>query len=195
MSLDPFEPAGTPVLSERWRRALAGCQAGFLGGLLTVAWYCVHSRMAGEYWWTKLNVAAGLFHGTSVYTMGPGRATWAGAALLLVAYGALGVLFGFIAPTGGAARAALLAIVYSTLLGIAADKWFWRIFDPFAPAYFPFAVVLAGHLLYSLVLGAFPIFFRALTESAGAGGPVEPPVQPESGSVAEGETPTAPPHC
>ncbi len=162
MTSENIEAPEPRVVPERVCRLLAGLAAGFYGSLAALVWYAVHSRISGELWWTKFNVAAGLFYGGSVYSMGAGKATMAGAALLVLIYGLAGAVFGVIAPPRAPVLAALAALAYSMLTALAANRWLWQVLDPFAPAYFPPPVVVAGHLLYSLVLGRFPFFYRSL---------------------------------
>jgi len=186
MTSENTEAAEPRILPGRVCRLLAGLEAGFFGSLMAMVWYAIHSRMSGELWWTKFNVAAGLFYGGSVYVMGLGKATLAGVALLVLMYCIAGVLFGAIAPVRAPVLAVLAALAYSTLTALAANRWLWPALDPFAPAYFPPPVVLAGHLLYSLVLGRFPFFYRSLVEELGQPPkPPDPPAGPESPAAPE----------
>ncbi len=153
--------------SVRGCRFLAGLDVGFAGSVAVLVWLVIHSRLAGEWWWAKFNVAGGLFYGSGVYSMGPGRATLAGGALLILLYTLAGVIFGQIAPSSGHLRNALLAMLFAVAGTFAADRWLWPRLDPFAPAFFPFPVVLAGHLLFALALTRFPSRFRSLAATFG----------------------------
>ena len=177
----------SPVPSEWLCRWLAGSQAGFLGSLAALLWYCLHSAMSGELWWTKLNVAAGLFYGHQVYSMGFGRATLAGASLLIVLYGLAGALFGLAAPARAAFSNVLAAAAYSTVLALAANRWLWSALDSFAPSFFPPLAVFIAHLLYALVLSLFPRFLSSLQQQE-----IQPPAR--SLETPGGEQAVAPPH-
>lgn len=207
-SLD--ESAQPRGLSVRACRLLAGLDVGFAGGLAVIAWLCLHSLMSGELWWAKLNVSAGPFFGSAVYSMGFGRATLAGASLLLLLYATVSALFAQLVPLLGYARNSLLALAYAALLNLAADRWLWPRLDPFATAYFPFQAMLAGHLLFALALGRFTSRFCSLAHTFGdsawvlrlfpAPEPPNPPPapaqtgQPEQAAGVD-DTPPPPPHC
>jgi hypothetical protein len=177
-------------LSVRTCRLLAGLEVGFAGGLAVLAWLCVHSVMSGELWWAKLNVASGLFYGAGVYSMGLGRATLAGASLLILLYTFAAVIFAQIVPVTGYARNALFALAFSAAMNLAGERWVWPRLDPFAPAYFPFQVMLAGHLLFALALGRFTGRFSSLAQTFGDATWVVPAFQ---GSEPLAEIPTEPP--
>jgi hypothetical protein len=191
---------------------MAGFDAGFAGGVAVIAWFVIHSRMSGELWWSKLNVAGGLFYGGNVYSMGLGRATLAGASLLLIVYALAAAVFAQLAPVKGYARNALFALLYSAVVQVAFDRFFWPRLEAFAPSFFAFQVTLAGHLLYALSLTRFPGRFRSLAltfggaawaahffaEPAPAQAPVEAPAAVETGpepssSGEGGETAGEPP--
>ncbi|MBI5282331.1 MAG: hypothetical protein HY858_11665 [Candidatus Solibacter usitatus] len=150
---------------------MAGLDCGLAGGAAFIAWMLVHSWIRGEFWWSKLNVAGALFFGGSVYSMGRGWATLAGASLLLVLYASLGALFALIASTRGVARNLILGLLLALSFHLVADRFLWRRFDPFAPAYFPPLATLPGHMLYGLSLVRFSRRFSALS---GAFGPPAP---------------------
>lgn len=215
---------GAEGISVRICRLLAGLDIGFAGGVAVIVWFVIHSRMSGELWWSKLNVAGGLFYGGKVYSMGLGRATLAGASLLLVIYALAAAVFAQLAPVKGYARNALLALLYSAGVQMAFDRFLWPRMESFAPSFFAFQVTLAGHLLYALSLTRFPGRFRALAltfgdpawaaqffaEPAPVQAPAEPPAAAETGIEAAAdaggeeaaaepaagrqETPP-PPHC
>jgi hypothetical protein len=167
MQPEQSEPAPETGFSPRGCRFLAGLDVGFAGGLAVLLWLVIHSRLAGEWWWSKLNVAGGLFYGADVYSMGPGRATLAGGALLILVYAIAGQVFAQIAPVSGHARNALLALFFASFFNFAANRWVLPRLDPFAPAFFPFQVMLAGNLLFALALTRFPGRFRSLALTFG----------------------------
>lgn len=158
---------GAQGLSVRICRLMAGLDAGFAGGIAVIAWFVIHSRMSGELWWSKLNVAGGLFYGGNVYSMGLGRATLAGASLLLIVYALAAAIFAQFAPVKGYARNTLFALLYSAAVQLTFDRFFWPRLETFAPSFFAFQVTLAGHLLYALSLTRFPGRFRALALTFG----------------------------
>lgn len=160
-------PVPVKGVSMRLCRLMAGLDVGVAGGMAVLLWFAIHSRMSGEFWWSKLNVAGALFYGANVYSMGLGKATLAGTSLLLVVYAGASAAFSQFAPATGYARNALLAVLYATALHLAANRFFWPRLDPFAPSFFAVPVTLAGNLLYALSLTRFPGRFRALAATFG----------------------------
>jgi hypothetical protein len=161
------EEAGGGV-SERVCRALAGMDVGLAAGLAALSWLALHSWLRGEFWWAKLNVAGAVFYGPKVYTMGLGRATAAGFALLVVVYTALGLLFALAARSAGYARNLVLALGWSAVWQLAAQRWFWPRLDVFGPAYFPPLATLPAHLLMALCLARYAVRYRSLAAAFGA---------------------------
>ncbi len=170
------EPAGSyppKGLSERTCRLLAGLDTGLAGAVVLVGWFLFHSWLTGEFWWAKLNVAGALFYGSSVYTMGFGRASLAGASLLLVLYTVIGGLFGLIARPSGFTRNLLLGMLLAMTWHLLSQRYFWRRLDSFGPAYFPALSTLPAHLIFGLSLSRFSTRFQRLALAFGASGWVE----------------------
>ncbi|MGC4050251.1 MAG: hypothetical protein QM757_12795 [Paludibaculum sp.] len=164
------EPSGAPLtkgLSERACRFVAGVDTGFVGAIVVLGWLMFHSWLSGEFWWAKLNVAGALFYGSPVYTMGLGRASFAGAALLLVLYALLGGLFGLIARQSGFTRNLLLGMLLAMTWHLFAQRFFWRRLDSFGPAYFPVLSTLPAHLIFGLSLSRYASRFQRLAGSFG----------------------------
>ncbi|MGJ5820178.1 hypothetical protein [Paludibaculum fermentans] len=204
-----FPPKG---LTERSCRLLAGLDTGFAGAVVLVGWFLFHSWLTGEFWWAKLNVAGALFYGSPVFTMGFGRASLAGAALLLVLYSAIGALFGLLARPSGFTRNLLLGMLIALSWHLISQRYFWRRLDSFGPAYFPALSTLPAHLIYGLSLSRFANRFQRL--ALGFGDPswvtalmerVNPPadgtvaVEPHPDESGEPQgplsTPEPPPDC
>ena len=76
--------------------ALAGIQAGVMGGLILLGYLALDSKWHKRSVWTVPNLMASTFYGESAYQPGFGARTSAGLALLLFVYGLLGVLFGLV---------------------------------------------------------------------------------------------------
>lgn len=164
------EPTGALTrqgFSERTCRLLAGMDTGIAGAIVVVGWFMFHSWLTGEFWWAKLNVAGGLFYGSSVYTMGFGRASLAGAALLLVVYSLLGALFGLIARPSGFTRNLLLGMLLAMTWHVFSQRYFWRRLDSFGLAYFPVLSTLPAHLIFGLSLSRYANRFQRLAVALG----------------------------
>ena len=183
-------------------RLLAGVDSGAGAALAAVAWFAVHSRLTGEPWWAKYNLAAATFYGVDVFTMGRGRATAAGAALLFAAYTLLGVAFAFLAAGRGPVRSFLRACLWMACWHVAAGRYVWPWLDPSAPHYFPWHATVPAHLAGAILLARFPARLHRLrllwepsesgqahaarSEAGGGDGPPD-------GSPADGEPPAADP--
>lgn len=140
---------------------------GFAGAIVVLGWFMFHSWLTGEFWWAKLNVAGAIFYGSPVYTMGFGRASLAGAALLLVLYSLLGGLFGLIARPGGFTRNLLLGMLVAMAWHAFSQRYFWRRLDSFGPAYFPVLSTLPAHLIFGLSLSRYASRFQRLAVAFG----------------------------
>jgi hypothetical protein len=174
---------------------MAGFDVGISGAVLCVTWLGFHSWLRGDFWWAKFNVAGGLFFGGNVYSMGFGRATLAGIAVLIALYASVGVAFGLLARTRGFARNLLLGLVVALLWHILADRFVWRRFDPFALAYYPSLATLPAHLLLAINFSRFSARFGSLALTFGSPGwsqqyievPEPEPEDPSFASPAEPE--------
>jgi hypothetical protein len=147
---------------------MAGLDVGISGAVLCLAWLSFHSWLRGEFWWAKFNVAAAVFFGDSVYAIGLGRATLSGIALLIAVYALLGVVFSLLARTQGFTRNLLLGFMAALLWHSLADRYFWRMLDVFAPAYFPSLATLPAHLLLAINFSRFAARYRALALAFGS---------------------------
>ena len=170
-------------------RLWAGLQCGVGGGVLILAWFILHSLARREYWWSRFNVAGGLFYGPEVYHSGLSRATLSGAAALLFYYCVAGICFGWLADPASRLRTLLRAALWAGLLHAFASFCVWPAMGVFAPLWFAWKTTLPADLLLLLALARFPIHYRRLAEfhGAGAGPPasmVEPiELQPETSSA------------
>jgi hypothetical protein len=139
-----------------------------LAGGVNLAWFAMHALVRGEFWWAKLNVAAGWFYGASVYHAGCGRVTLTGASLLVVAYGLAGTLFAagweaFFRQRGWMGTALIVLVAHLT-----ASYLFWPSFDLFARLWFPWSATAPAGFVLFLALLRFPwTYRRLLNEFAG----------------------------
>lgn len=176
----------------RWLLQLAaGVDAGAAAALAVLGWFCLHSRLLGDPWWAKFNMAAAAIYGSDVYWMGRGRATLAGAALLFVLYTLLGVLFGFLAGRRGCWRTLLLALLWVGLWHVAADRFVWPWLDGAAPEYFNALATLPAHLAAAVLLVRFPHRLRRIEDLFA---PEPPPLAlaaPAAGATPQDQPPEA----
>jgi hypothetical protein len=175
--------------SERACRMLAGADVGVAGGALVLFWLTFAARLQGEYWWSKWNVAGAVFYGERVYGMGWGRASLAGAAILLLVYAVLGVLFSFLARPRGVAFNTMAGLTVALLWHQAGVWYFWPKWGPGAAFYLHPVVMLPANVVFGLALLRFGPRFRSVARGLGEAGwaaeywpaaPVEPPPLPEA---------------
>lgn len=173
-------------------RVAAGLDTGFLGAVSVVLWFVAGSMLGGGFWFSRLNLAAAPFFGDLVFYSGPGWHTLCGAALLLLLYSLLGVLYAFLPASREGWLNLLTALGYAGLVHLCAGAWLWKNIHPFAPPYFAPLAIAPAHLLFGLSLWRYPSRLRSLALSLGnplsvatlAPAPV-PPVEPAVLTAAE----------
>lgn len=148
-------------------RVAAGLDAGFLGAVSIVLWFVAGSMLGGGLWFSRLNLAAAPFFGDLVFYSGPGWHTICGAALLLILYSLLGVLYAFLPASREGWLNLLTALGYAGLVHLCASAWLWKNIHPFAPPYFAPLAIAPAHLLFGLSLWRYPIRLRSLALSLG----------------------------
>jgi hypothetical protein len=167
------EPAPWSSNACRW---LAGADAGVGAGLVALLWLAVHSRLTGQYWWAKFNVAAAPFYGDRVFSAGYGAATITGAACLLLGFALTGALVGRFTPAPPHWRRSLTSSMLASLaLFLLAHRFLWPAVHPFARAYFTPLSTLPAHLLFALLMVRLGRRYLALMVAFG-GLPWPPPV-------------------
>jgi len=168
-----------PALPVSLCRVVAGLQCGVMGGALILVWFVIQSLLSREFWWTRFNVAGGLFYGNTVYHSGLSRATLSGAALLLLYYCLAGMLFGALAASVPRIPILLRAALYVSLLHAFASYCLWPAMGVFAASWFAWKTVLPADLLLLLALARFPAYDRRLAVAPDAGiHPVAPAGEP-----------------
>lgn len=169
------------------RGLLAGLDTGVFGGFVALSFLALASVLTGDFWWARFNAAAYLFYGDRVFYLGLGRATWAGAALLLIVYALLGALFGILlrhvrAFLVVAAAALIVVFVWQG----AADRFVWKRLNPFAVRYFGPSATLPAHMAYGLSLLRYRRRYRLISRLLGdAPDPPDLTVVSEPGLLSE----------
>lgn len=179
----PGAPEPPPVW---FLRLAAGVEAAVPAALAVLLWFGVHSRLMGEPWWSKFNVAAAPFFGGRVYYLGFGRATVCGVALLLLLYCVLGILYAFLAGGRTTARAFLRAALWLTCWHFFSQQYLWPRLDPDAAPYFPPSATAPAHAAAAILLARLPAAFRRLSAMAHHGdarGVPEP--EPEAAATSD----------
>jgi hypothetical protein len=135
----------------------AGADMGVRGGILILAWLSFASRLRGDFWWASCNLAGSAVYGDQVYRMGLGRATLAGAAVLLCLYAVLGILFSLVVPAGaGHFRALVLGVAAAAVWHSASEsfigEWISRDFFLYTNSW----ALMFANILFGLCLGWVP---------------------------------------
>ncbi len=166
--------------------ALAGIQAGVLGGVVMVAWLAFTSALLGRSPWILPNLAASALYGRAVLRASFGMPSVAGIALVLALAGLIGLVFAMlIGAHANRARVVLLGILAGLVWYYFSQALFWDRLGVLAGIHVSPAATMVGHLLYGLVLGQYPSRLEAAKRQfrEGPAGPATP---------AEAETPAAP---
>lgn len=144
-------------------KALAGLQAGTLGGFISLGWIFLASLFSGESLWLFPNISASTFYGSRSLTEDFGLHTCAGVALHLLVSGSSGILFALIVPVAWPFRRSLLAaLLYMAALQLFADTILWRRFNPWMLTYIPPAVVWIACIILAIALGTIPWLVRSM---------------------------------
>jgi hypothetical protein len=147
------------------RSALAGIQAGVLGALALLA--CV---MVGSLWdhrsiWVVPNLFATTFFGDNAYRNQFLRTSWTGVALLLVVYGALGMIWGLVWRDKRKPWLSLYGAIAGIVVYFALYGYFWNHANPLVTLYAPDRQLEVGHVLWGIVLARSPKYARGIAES------------------------------
>jgi hypothetical protein len=148
------------------RHALAGLQAGVLGALVLLAVPMVGSLWDGRSIWLVPNLFATTFFGSEVYRNQLLRTSWAGIALIVAVYGALGILWGCIWRERRIHWLGLFGAVAGLCVYFLFYGWLWRHVNPLVTLYAPDRQLQLGHVLWGIVLARSPLYSRRIADSA-----------------------------
>jgi hypothetical protein len=141
-------------------RALAGLEAGVIGGALLMAFVSLDSMWHRQPWWSFENLAGSVIYGQSALWRGLGRATVAGAALELVSGGLAGCLFGIVfAHVRGRALALVSGLSFGGVWFYLSHRLLFGWIGPLVPLYAAQPATFLGHLLLGLVLSRTPVLY------------------------------------
>jgi len=149
-----------------WLLALAGIQAGIVGGLILLGYLALDSAWHRRSIWTIPNLMSSTFYGESAFRPGFSARTSAGLALLLFIYGLLGALFALvIRDHGSRMRVTVLGLIFATGWFFLSFEFLWNHVNPLVRLYSPDRAMLVGHLLFGGVLGRrFPVYLRSISD-------------------------------
>ncbi|MDQ1469531.1 MAG: hypothetical protein QOJ99_1011 [Bryobacterales bacterium] len=179
----PAQVAQMPVSEDRpWaarlyaRHALAGLEAGVLGALLMTGWLMLASVWLHRSVWSVPNLFATVFYGPEAYVNAFVHSSLSGVALLLVIYGALGVLWGVVWQEKRHPFLRLVGAFAGLLVYTLFFNFIWPHTKPLVSLYAPNRQLEVAHMLWGIMLAASPRFARNISSATG-------PAEVRSGEV------------
>jgi hypothetical protein len=138
-------------------RALAGLQAGVLGGVAMLACLAAFSGIGGRPIWIVPNLFGALFYDREVLRAGFDANTLAGLAVLVFLAGLIGILFGVaVRGTWKRLRVALLGVLCGLAWYYLSEAFLWRRFGVLGAVYGPPRSLMLAHLIYGSILASYP---------------------------------------
>jgi hypothetical protein len=136
-----------------------------LGALAMVA--CL---MAGSLWnhrsaWLVPNLFASTFFGGDAYRNQLVRTSWAGLAMIVAVYGALGMCWGLIVRDRRIPWLALYGMITGLAVYFVFYDFLWKHINPLVTLYAPDQQLQLGHALWGLTLARSPRYSRNIAES------------------------------
>jgi len=147
-------------------RALAGIEAGVLGGLAMFGWLALSSLLDFRSIWTAPNLLGSTLSGQATLQRDFGWATLLGLGLHLSVSGLIGMTFGLlVGNTARRLRVTLLGMLTGLVWFYFSQALFQRKLGAFVTLYSPPRTLLLAHLVYGLVLGWFPSGLRSVARN------------------------------
>jgi hypothetical protein len=158
-----------------------------LGAIWMLGWLGVSATWQNRSFWTAENLMATAFYGGAAIRPGFARETFAGLALYLLMYSALGALLGtLLRDRVSRPRALLVSVIFAMAWYYLSFRLVWKTALPLVALLHTIQSTVLGHAVYGVVLGRFPLYLRPRPAEK-VPDPVEP-APPESGAV--GSVPT-----
>jgi len=143
--------------------AMAGVEAGILGGLFMMLWLAILSLLQGRSVWSVPKLLASTFYGEAARRRGFRWTTLSGVALHLIVSVVAGLLFGSVV-NGIASRGRVMTLGLAA--GVAwyylSQGFFWKYVNPMVPLYTSGGGMLLAHVGFGFFLGSFPRYLSAL---------------------------------
>ncbi len=150
----------------RLRHALAGLQAGVLGAILMLGWIMLGSIFDQRSVWVVPNLFASAFYGVDAYRNEFLHTSWAGVAMLIAIYGALGIPWGCVWRENSKPRLALYGTVFGLVVYYFLFHFIWPRANGLIVLYAPTRTLILGHMLWGLTLAQkSPKFARQIRDS------------------------------
>jgi hypothetical protein len=120
-------------------------------------WFAIASQWSRRTAWWVPNLVASAFYGDASLNTKAGGYTIVGIAMILFAYGLLGLLFGlFVNDRQLSLRLICFAMAGAVAIHYIMLRVFWRMANPVAHLYAPDTQILIAHLLFACALLRFP---------------------------------------
>ncbi len=163
-----MNPGKERRVSAQVLRALAGIEAGVLGGVAMLVWLALASTLERRSAWFVPNVLGSLLYGRAALRRSFGMMTVSGLALQLFAAGMIGMLFGvLVGDSRNRLRVALLAVLAGLTWYYFSQALLWRELGVLAALYASARSLIVGHIFYGLVLGSYPVLLAGLKRHVG----------------------------
>jgi hypothetical protein len=144
------------------RHALAGLQAGVLGALFMLAWIMIGSVFDRRSIWVVPNLFASTFYGADAYRNEFLHSSWAGVAVFIAIYGALGILWGCMWRDESRPRLTLYGALFGIVVYYALFHFVWRRANGLIVLYAPVRTIALAHVLWGMILAKSPKYARRI---------------------------------
>ena len=172
----PLQSPDGQTIMPGWALALAGLQAGVVGGLSALLYLMLDGLLRDHGVWVFPNLLAGVFYPGKVLSLSFSSATVSGLAVHVLMSGLGGLTF-YKLLAHYQLRPQMCRLV-GLLIGVAwyyvTFRFFWAQMNAAVVLYQPFPGVLFGHVIFGICLGLYPLHVRTLQElePPGQGSPV-----------------------
>jgi ribose/xylose/arabinose/galactoside ABC-type transport system permease subunit len=157
-------------MNRRAMYALAGLETGITGALAMLVWLSLGSAWAGHSVWWFLNLVAAVLYGSRSLHEGAGSYTALGAAIVILAYGVIGIVYAqILGERSGGFRQFCFSLIIALIVYWSLLRWFWQLANPAAHPYVNNGQILLGHLLFGCFLAGYPGMLRGLMRGWGLG--------------------------
>lgn len=159
-----MQASGSAIGNKTLATVLGGLEAGIVGALWMLAWLGVGSLWLQRSFWAPENLMATAFDRNATLAPVFSWATCAGLALYLLIYGIVGAIFAAIVrdrlPRG---RIMLTAIAFGLAWYYFSFGWMFKFVLPLVALLHVERATVAGHLVFGLLLGRYPVHVDHLT--------------------------------
>lgn len=146
-----------------------------------LAWFAVASALTRHSGWLVPNLFATVLAGGDAFHDRYLKTSLAGAGLVIVVYGCLGLVWGLIWKETDRGGLVAFGGVTGIAVYFAMTRLVWNRLSPAFAVYAPDREILIAHIMWGLVLGRVPIYARRIARATEDHGAVHP-LSPDSAS-------------